>query len=70
MLALLGLVKILATSLTVGSGGSAGDFGPSLVIGGIFRIGGSSHSLVVLSTGMGVALLLLSYRMFTATTGI
>jgi CIC family chloride channel protein len=36
MLALLGVAKILATSLTVGSGGSAGDFGPSLVIGGIF----------------------------------
>ena len=36
LLALLGGVKILATSLTVGSGGSAGDFGPSLVIGGIF----------------------------------
>ena len=30
------LAKIIATSLTVGSGGSAGDFGPSLVIGGIF----------------------------------
>jgi CIC family chloride channel protein len=36
LLLLLGGVKILATSLTVGSGGSAGDFGPSLVIGGIF----------------------------------
>jgi CIC family chloride channel protein len=36
LLALLGLAKIVATSLTVGSGGSAGDFGPSLVIGGIF----------------------------------
>lgn len=36
LLVLLGLVKILSTSLTVGSGGSAGDFGPSLVIGGIF----------------------------------
>lgn len=36
LLVLLGGVKILATSLTVGSGGSAGDFGPSLVIGGIF----------------------------------
>jgi CIC family chloride channel protein len=36
MLALLGCAKIVATSLTVGSGGSAGDFGPSLVIGGIF----------------------------------
>jgi chloride channel protein, CIC family len=36
LLALLGAVKIVATCLTVGSGGSAGDFGPSLVIGGIF----------------------------------
>jgi CIC family chloride channel protein len=36
LLALLGGAKILATALTVGSGGSAGDFGPSLVIGGIF----------------------------------
>jgi CIC family chloride channel protein len=30
------VAKIIATSLTVGSGGSAGDFGPSLVMGGIF----------------------------------
>ena len=36
LLLLLGLAKIFATSLTVGTGGSAGDFGPSLVIGGIF----------------------------------
>ena len=36
LLALLGVIKIVATCLTVGSGGSAGDFGPSLVIGGIF----------------------------------
>ncbi|MDP9151887.1 MAG: chloride channel protein [Myxococcota bacterium] len=36
LLLLLGAVKIVATCLTVGSGGSAGDFGPSLVIGGIF----------------------------------
>ena len=28
--------KLVATSLTIGSGGSAGDFAPSLVIGGIF----------------------------------
>ena len=28
--------KLVATSLTVGSGGSAGDFGPSLVLGGLF----------------------------------
>jgi CIC family chloride channel protein len=36
LLVLLGGVKIIATCLTVGTGGSAGDFGPSLVIGGIF----------------------------------
>jgi len=28
--------KLLATSLTVGTGGSAGDFGPSLVLGALF----------------------------------
>ena len=37
LLLLLGVVKIVATSLTVGSGGSAGDFGPSLVMGGHLR---------------------------------
>jgi len=36
LLALLALVKAVVTSLTVGSGGSAGDFGPSLVMGGLF----------------------------------
>jgi CIC family chloride channel protein len=36
LLLLVGMVKIFATSLTVGSGGSAGDFGPSLVMGGLF----------------------------------
>src|SRR5207344_796623 len=36
LLLMVGLVKIIATSLTVGSGGSAGDFGPSLVMGGLF----------------------------------
>ncbi len=36
LLVLLAAIKIVATCLTVGSGGSAGDFGPSLVIGGIF----------------------------------
>jgi CIC family chloride channel protein len=36
LLFVVGLVKIVATSLTVGSGGSAGDFGPSLVMGGLF----------------------------------
>ena len=36
LLLLLGVLKMVATALTVGSGGSAGDFGPSLVMGGIF----------------------------------
>jgi len=36
LLAMAGLVKVVATALTVGSGGSAGDFGPSLVMGGLF----------------------------------
>ncbi len=36
LLVLLGVVKLIATSLTVGSGGSAGDFGPSMVLGGLF----------------------------------
>jgi chloride channel protein, CIC family len=36
LLLMVGLMKIVATSLTVGSGGSAGDFGPSLVMGGLF----------------------------------
>ncbi|MGH2363083.1 MAG: chloride channel protein [Chloroflexota bacterium] len=34
-LVLLPFAKILATSLTIGSGGSAGTFGPGLVIGGL-----------------------------------
>jgi CIC family chloride channel protein len=36
LLVLLGVLKIIATALTIGSGGSAGDFGPSLVIGAVF----------------------------------
>jgi CIC family chloride channel protein len=36
LLFLLSIVKLLAASLTIGSGGSAGDFAPSLVIGGLF----------------------------------
>ena len=47
---LLGLViifKIVATSLTIGSGGSAGVFGPSMVIGGLLGafIGTAFHLL-------------------------
>jgi len=46
----LGLIivfKIIATSLTIGSGGSAGVFGPSMVIGGLLGafIGTAFHSL-------------------------
>ncbi len=39
LLVLLVATKILATSLTLGSGGSGGDFGPSLAIGGL--VGGA-----------------------------
>jgi len=39
LLFVLALMKILATSMTLGSGGSAGDFGPSLAIGGL--VGGA-----------------------------
>jgi chloride channel protein, CIC family len=35
ILVLLALVKILASSLTIGSGGSAGDFAPALAVGGL-----------------------------------
>jgi CIC family chloride channel protein len=35
VLALLALVKIVASSVTIGSGGSAGDFAPALAIGGL-----------------------------------
>ena len=40
-------LKIIATSLTIGSGGSAGVFGPSMVIGGLLGafVGGLFHSL-------------------------
>ncbi|HXI59257.1 MAG TPA: chloride channel protein [Polyangia bacterium] len=36
LLLLLCVAKIISSSLTIGSGGSAGDFAPSLVIGGLF----------------------------------
>jgi chloride channel protein, CIC family len=39
LLSLLLVVKILVTALTVGTGGSAGDFGPSLVMGAL--VGGA-----------------------------
>jgi CIC family chloride channel protein len=35
VLLLLGLAKIVATSFTIGSGGSAGDFAPALAVGGM-----------------------------------
>ena len=39
LLVALAIAKIIATALTIGSGGSAGDFAPSLAIGGL--IGGA-----------------------------
>lgn len=36
LLLLLCLAKIVAAALTIGSGGSAGDFAPSLAVGGLF----------------------------------
>jgi CIC family chloride channel protein len=39
VLLLLALAKLVATSLTIGSGGSAGDFAPALAIGGL--VGGA-----------------------------
>jgi CIC family chloride channel protein len=36
LLLLLCMAKIIASSLTIGSGGSAGDFAPALAIGGLF----------------------------------
>jgi CIC family chloride channel protein len=41
--------KIIASSLTIGSGGSAGDFAPSLVIGGLF--GGAFGRAAQMLTG-------------------
>jgi CIC family chloride channel protein len=44
----LALLKMLATSLTIGSGGSGGVFGPTLVIGGLLgaAAGGLAHALL------------------------
>jgi CIC family chloride channel protein len=36
LLVALGAIKLLGSSLTIGSGGSAGDFAPSLVLGALF----------------------------------
>src|SRR4030095_311193 len=48
--------KILATSLTIGSGGSAGVFGPSMVIGGMIgAFIGTAFHLIGLFTWMDVS---------------
>jgi chloride channel protein, CIC family len=49
LLLFLCLAKIAASSLTIGSGGSAGDFAPSLVIGGLF--GGAFGRAAQMLTG-------------------
>jgi len=49
VMAVLAVAKLLAAALTIGSGGSAGDFGPSLVIGGL--AGGAFGRLAALVTG-------------------
>jgi CIC family chloride channel protein len=49
LLLFLCLSKIVASSLTIGSGGSAGDFAPSLVIGGLF--GGAFGRAAQMLTG-------------------
>ena len=48
ILVALAVAKVLATSVTVGSGGSAGDFAPSLAIGGL--LGGAFGIAVQLLT--------------------
>jgi CIC family chloride channel protein len=49
LLLFLCLAKIVASSLTIGTGGSAGDFAPALVIGGLF--GGAFGRAAQLLTG-------------------
>jgi CIC family chloride channel protein len=49
LLLFLCFAKIVASSLTIGSGGSAGDFAPALVIGGLF--GGAFGRAAQLLTG-------------------
>jgi CIC family chloride channel protein len=49
LLLFLCLAKIFASSLTIGTGGSAGDFAPSLVIGGLF--GGAFGRAVQIISG-------------------
>lgn len=49
LLILLAIFKVLAASLTIGTGGSAGDFAPSLAIGGL--VGGAFGNVAMLMTG-------------------
>lgn len=49
LLIVLAVVKVLAASLTIGTGGSAGDFAPSLAIGGL--VGGAFGRIAMLLTG-------------------
>jgi chloride channel protein, CIC family len=49
LLVALAAIKILAASLTIGTGGSAGDFAPSLAIGGL--VGGAFGRIAALSIG-------------------
>jgi CIC family chloride channel protein len=49
LLLFLCLAKIVSSSLTIGSGGSAGDFAPALVIGGLF--GGAFGRAAQMITG-------------------
>jgi CIC family chloride channel protein len=49
LLLFLCLAKIVASSLTIGTGGSAGDFAPALVIGGLF--GGAFGRAAQMLTG-------------------
>ena len=72
---MLGLVfaKIIATSFTIGSGGSGGVFGPSLVIGGM--LGGIfGHSLAALMPGLvtqpGAYVLIGMATFFTAVANV
>lgn len=51
LLVLLGAAKLVATSLTIGTSGSAGDFGPSLVLGSLF--GGAFGHAARIVTGDG-----------------
>src|SRR6266540_1845897 len=48
LLLFLCLAKIVASSLTIGTGGSAGDFAPALVIGGLFGGGFGRAEQIVL----------------------